>query len=230
MRTLIAAALFSLPLAARASALEVVGFSPDGAYLAIIEHGVGEGSGLPWARLSILEVAKNAQVSRTEVNLDSGGEDDAVAQVKQRAEAAREKLQIAKWVPAKLIRHDQTGQMRDHEDAPIGTLEIKARKATSKQLPSGTAACDAPFSPLLLKATVFFVDDEKPAVLASERKVPHERACSTGCALDQIYAHARSALVVIKCAVPGFEGPASKPWPITGKLPHALDEDLAPPH
>ena len=219
----VALAFIFLPLSARADSLDVAGFSPDGAYVAIVEHGIGEGSGQPWARLGIVEVAKSAQVAHAEVNLDAGTEEDAVAQVKKKAEPAQAKLHIDKWLPAKLIRHDEKGQMSDHEDAPIGTLEIKSRKATAKER---ARACDQPFSPLLLKVTVFFLDDEKPATLFAERKVPQGRACSTGCALDQIYAFKKSAVVTVKCGAPGFEGPASKLWPVAGKLPYGLDEDL----
>jgi len=226
MRPALAAALFCLPFAARAKTLEVVGFSPDGAYLAIVEHGVGEGSGLPYANLSILEVAKSAQVSRTEVNLDQGTEADAVAQAKSKAEPVREKLHIAKWLPARVIAHDDRGQLSDREGAPLGVIEIKTRPATAKQRAKGAAACDAPFAPLLLNVKLFLLDDDQPKVLANESKVPRARACTKGCALDQVYAFEKSALFVLKCASPGFEGESVSLWPITSKFEYGLDEEI----
>jgi hypothetical protein len=58
-------ALFCLlaPLAARAD-FEAIGFSRDDAYVAFVEHGTSEGRGTPWARLTILEVGKNARVGK----------------------------------------------------------------------------------------------------------------------------------------------------------------------
>ena len=205
-----------------AAPIEVVGFSPDDRYAAWIEHGVGAGSGFPFATLHVTDIAKSAEAlpPRT-VTLDGGRETDteeaAVERARALADDAREKLEIKEWAHARNIQHDN-GEMSDHEGAPIGTMEVKARKAAGR--------CQEPFAPLLLKITVHFLDDDKPARLVEDKRVPKDRPCLTGCALDRIYAHGKAALVFVKCGAPGFEGPASKLVALTGTLPYGLDEEL----
>ena len=233
MRPVFVALTLLTAAAARADApalfsLEVIGFSPDGRYVAWVEHGVGEGSGYPFATLRIVEVAKNAPaLPPTDITLDSGEDTDTEAAATQKARdaatAALTKLHVEKWAPPREIKHDERGEMQDHEGAPIGSLSIKSRKAKAKD-----RACQEPFRPLLLQATVSFLDDDQPARLAEERKVPKDRPCTTGCALDKIYASGKSALVTVKCGIPGFEGPASRLVAITGTLPYGLDEELPP--
>src|SRR4051794_21659853 len=135
---LIALLLAALPI-------EVVGFSPDDRYVAFIEHGIGEGSGFPWARLRVIEIAPDTDaVAPAEVRLESGKESDteeaAVKQARARAESARTKLKITSWVPARTIVHDEHGELSKRSGAPIGTVQIEERTAKGK-------SCDEPLRP-----------------------------------------------------------------------------------
>lgn len=208
-------------LAVLFAALEVIGFSPDDKYVAYLEHGIGAGSGNAYANVYILDVRKSAPAQGpVEIRLESDDESAAVSQARAAAERAREKLHVAAWNPAREIPLDEHGAMAERDGAPIGTLEIKSRSAG----PSQRAKCEEPFVPLLLKLTVFFVDDDHPARLAEEKKPPSDRPCASGCALDKVFAHGKAALVLVKCSVQGFEGPATKYSLYTGLLPYGLDE------
>lgn len=215
--------LLALLLAVGPSPVEFIGFSAGDKYAAWIDHGTADGSGFPWASLHVQDVAKNAPaLSVVTITLEAGAEGDseeaAVAKVRASLQEVQEKLGVAEWLPAREIAHDEKGELTDHEGAPIGTLELKSRKAAK--------GCGSPFKPLLLKAVISFLDDDKPATLADEKKPPRERPCSTGCALDRVFAHGKAALLFIKCGVPGFEGPASKLSTLSGVLPYGLDEPL----
>ncbi len=88
--------------AAPALPVDVVGFSADDKYVAFVEHGVAEGSGYPWARLRVFDVAKSDDaVPSTDVTLESGKDTDteelAVKQAKTSLDGARTKLHVASW-------------------------------------------------------------------------------------------------------------------------------------
>jgi Predicted secreted protein (DUF2259) len=213
--------LIALIVAANALPIEVVGFSPDDRYVAWIEHGVGEGSGYPWARLHVTEVSRSADaVPPVEIKLDSGNaadsEDVAVGKARAAADSARGKLRVGSWIPAKVIRHDEKGDLRDPRGAPIGTLQVEERAVRAK------LKCDAPFRPVLLRLSVFFLDGDKPARLAEDTKLPTDRACASSCEVAGVFAHGKAALAVVRCGVQGFEGPSSKYSAYAGTLPSEL--------
>ncbi|HZX94979.1 MAG TPA: DUF2259 domain-containing protein [Myxococcales bacterium] len=216
--------LLALLLAAAAAGpVEVVGFSPDDKYVAFIEHGVAEGSGYPWARLRVMDVGRSADAAApVSITLDSGKDTDteegAVRKARDAAEAARVKLGIASWAAPRIIQTDDKGELSDHTGAPIGTLEIKER--------AGKGKCEEPFRPLLLSLVIHWLDDDKPARVAEEKKPPKDRSCAGECALGGVFAHGKVALVLAKCTVQGFEGPSTHYSPYTARLPYGLDEPL----
>ena len=218
--------LLALLLAADALPIDVVGFSPDDKYVAWIEHGVAEGSGFPWARLHVTEVSRSADASApVEIKLDSGKdtdtEDAAVKQARAAAEGARSKLRVASWAAPRVIQHDEKGELSDHTGAPIGTLQIEQRVA------KGKPSCEEPFRPLMLRLVILFLDDDRPARLAEDKKPPKERSCATDCALAGVFAHGKAALAFARCGVQGFEGPGARYSAYTGTLPYGLDEPIS---
>jgi hypothetical protein len=215
--------LIALLLAAANGPVEVVGFSPDGHYAAFIEHGVGEGSGIPWARLRIASVSRGADAAPpVEIRLDSGKESDteeeAVRRARSAASTALGKLRISGWLPPHAIRHEGKGELKERGGAPLGTLQIQAREG------GGAAKCDEPFRPLLLRLVIFFLDDDRPTPFAQDKAVPKDRPCSGDCELSALFARGKAALAVVKCTGPGFEGPRERYTAYAGPLPFALDE------
>jgi hypothetical protein len=219
--------LIALLLAAGpALPIEVVGFSPDDRHVAWIEHGVSEGSGYPWARLHVTEVSGSGEaIPPVKITLDSGRDTDteeaAVRKARAAADGARGKLRVKAWVTPRIIQQEK-GELSDHRGAPIGTVQIEERVATGKD----KAKCDAPFRPLLLRLVILFLDDDHPARLAEDKKLPTDRPCASTCELAGVFAHGKSALAFTKCGVQGFEGPASKYTAYAGTLPYGLDEPL----
>ena len=196
-----------------AAAITVVGFSPDDSKVALIEHGVAEGSGNAYATLHVLDVRKGTEVGKPfEVKADNDDENAAMA--KARAKAGDFSAGAAE------IAHEEGGRMDKPDGAPIGTLELKTKSAGAKE----RAKCEEPFEPLLVKLTILWLDDDKPARVADEKKPPASRPCASECAIDRIYGHGTAALVIVKCTVQGFEGPGAKYSYYTAQLPYPLAE------
>ena len=214
-----------LALLLAAAPVEVVGFSPDDRYVAWIEHGTGEGSGHPWARLHVTEVARSTDaVPPVEVTLQSGKATDteraAVNQARAAADAARTKLKIKSWEPARAVEHDASGELSDKDGAPLGTVQVEQRPAKGK-----ASACEEPFQPALLKLTISLMGDDRPRKLGEDKTVPKDRPCVTDCELGALFAHGKAVLAFSKCGVKGFEGAASKYTAYTATLPHGLFGD-----
>jgi hypothetical protein len=214
-----------LALLFAAAPVEIVGFSPDDRYVAWIEHGTAEGSGHPWARLHVTEVARSADaLVPVEVTLDSGkaadSEDVAVRQARSAADAVRGKLRVVSWTAAQAVPHDADGELSGRDGAPLGTVQIEHRPAKGK-----AAACEEPFRPVLLRILVSLTGDDRPRRLGEDKTVPKDRPCASTCELGGVFAHGKAVLTFTKCAVKGFEGAASKYSVYTATLPHGLVGD-----
>jgi hypothetical protein len=220
---LLASAVLATP-----PAVDVVGFSPDDRYVAYVEHGVGEGSGLPWARLVVVDVRKSlTAVPPLEVSADPNVPDVTEAATVEKARAlllpVQKKLRVKSWVPARALALGENGELQEKSGAPLGNLEVKTSKARKG------GACEPPFVPQLLKGTLFLMGDDGPRTLLAEKAPPTGRRCSSGCRVHAVYAQGKAVLGLAACKVPGFEGSAESLTPMTGILAYGLDEPLPAP-
>jgi predicted secreted protein len=195
-------------LLALMAAVQILGFSPGDKQVAYLETGANEGSGEAYAKLHVIDIAKNAG------KVTSFAGQDAAAQALKAASSTA-------WAKPRTIEHDDRGELSDRTGAPIGTLELTTRKAAK-------SSCDEPFDALLLKVVIHFMDDDKPTAVGSEKSLPKMRPCASSCALDKVYAHGKAALVLVKCVTPGFEGKGETITAFAKSLPYGLDEDLPP--
>jgi hypothetical protein len=184
------------------AAIQILGFTPDDKSVAYVETGENEGSGAAFANLHVVDVAKGT---------DKVTAFDSEAKAFTAAGTA--------WVKPRTIEHNERGELSDRAGAPIGNLILTTRKG-------GKSTCDDPFGPLLIKLVMHFLDDDKPATIASEKSAPKSRQCASSCSLDKVYAHGKAALVLVSCVVPGFEGKAESTSPFAKSLTYGLDEDL----
>jgi len=225
MRTLILPLVLSFATVARAETVQLIGWAKDGKYVALAMVGTGEGSGYPFAKLTIYDAKKGKAVGEsTTVTLENEGatENDALEQAKEKATKLGQKLGVKEWVEGKSIAHDDKGELKGSDGAPIGTVEVKTKKAKK-----GAKPCDEPFQPLLVQMLLHSMGGDKPTKLLDEKKVPKERACVTECSLGSVYAFQKAAVFVLSCGVQGFEGPGTTFYPVVvGKLAYGLDEDL----
>jgi predicted secreted protein len=217
-------------LSARADdGYQLLGFSPDGAFVAVMAHGTGEGSGNPWAKITVVDIKKKAPVGAPiSVELDLGTDPSAtetmaVAQAEKRLEATREKLRVSSWVAPRQIKLSAKGEMTGRDDGPLGSIEVKTRNAKAKDQ---SAPCDAPFRAGLLRVSLFLLDDDKPVVLLDEKELSPGRSCSNRCGVEAVYASGKSMLATVGCDVPGFEGSKRMRFPVSAVLEYGLDPDI----
>lgn len=207
--------------AAATHPVDVVGFSPDNKYVAWIEHGVGETSGYPWARLHVTDVAQNADaVPTAQISFDNGDPQDteqkAVKQARVAAESWRRRLKVSSWVAPRRIRHDDQGELLDAKGKPFAAVDIKVK--------SGPATCEAPYRSLLLEVLVHRNQDTEPARLAGDSTPPRDRACMVACALAGVYTHGKATVVLAACGVDAFQGrPVTRYSAYAGVLPFSLE-------
>jgi len=214
-----------LALLLAAAPVEVVGFSPDDRYVAWIEHGVAEGSGYPWARLHVVDVARSGDVMPpVEVKLESGSATDseraAVNQARAAADSVRAKLKVTSWEPAKAVEHDAGGELSEASGAPLGTVQVEQKSVKGK-----APVCEEPFKPALLRLTISLMGDDRTRRLGEDKSVPKDRPCVATCELDGVFAHGKAVLAFTKCGVKGFEGASAKYTAYTATLPHGLFGD-----
>ncbi len=227
MRSLCFAAMLFSSSFAYADTAQVLGWSPDAKYVAVIIHGTGEGSGHPFATLTIYATKTGKVVGepeRVELGSEGASEAEAVNRVMQLGQAHADKLKVKRWLPANEIAHDEKGELREGSGVPIGTVEIITRLAKKNQ---ATKVCDEPMQPLLLQLVIHWMDDDKPFKVLDEKKVPKERACISGCTLGTVFAYEKSALFMLSCTTAGFEGSAQSLYPVfANKLPYNLHAEL----
>jgi hypothetical protein len=193
------------------AAITVLGFAPDDSRVAYIETGVGSGSGEAFAKLHIVDTARNAD----RVSTFNG--DDAEKQAMKAAEGALKVFKLAEWVKPKPISHDEHGALSTKNDEPVGNLVVKTKKAKGPD-------CDQGFEQQTLDVVLYQMDDDKPHSAGSARP-----ACRAECAIDSAFAsHHKAALFLIKCNAPGFESKSEVITPFAKKLVYGLDEDLPP--
>lgn len=224
-QTLLALCLLLSGAARATDQTELVGFTPDGNVAVFLVHGVADGSGFPWARGTFMDVKGNRALGapvEVELQDSSATEEQAVAKAKAALEAARLEKKLPKLVPGKQIKNEQ-GELYEQAGPPIGTVEIKLKKPGKR---AAGAECPPPFAPRLLAVKLLWMGDENATTLLADKAVPAERACLSGCALGKVFASGKSALFLLDCKAPGFEGPGSKVVPIAAKLKYGLDEEL----
>ncbi len=220
--------LLFLTGASPSDGVEVLGWSPDGSRVVMLEHGIYDGKGTPWARVTFFDTAKRAVVGKPlEVELEGdASEADAVAEATKRAEAQRVRLKLPKLVPGKRIKTDEKGELTGADGGPIGNLEIKVTRANKKQR---ARECAEPFQAELLSVKLFLMGGDEPLSVLTEKKTPAARACSSGCTAGATFSQGKGALFVLRCSVQGFEGAATQPFLVpVGKLEFPLEADLPP--
>ena len=206
--------------------VELFGWTPDGSKVVAIEHGMYDGKNSFWARATFFDTLKGVAMGKPlELELESdASEAAAVEQMKKKAETERVRLKLPALVPGKVIQTNEKGELTAADGGPTGSLEIKSRPTKGK-----VGECGDPFTPELLTVKLFLMGDDKPITLLNEKKAPPSRKCSMGCSASATYGQAKAGLFVLKCQVPGFEGPATQAMLVPfGKLEFPLEADLPP--
>jgi hypothetical protein len=209
--------------------VDVFGWEHNGARVVVIEHGVYDGRGVPWATVTVYDTKKNAPVSPPiSLSYDSTDIDEAQAykDARVKAEAERVRLKLGWLDKGKSLKTAENGAITEPDGAPIGNLEVKLRKASKKEQ---SRDCPEGWDPQLLTVKLAIMDGDGPITVLKEAKVPPRRACMSECTPHATYGNAKGALFVLLCKVQAFEGFELLPVLMTtGGLQYPLSPDLPP--
>jgi len=209
-----------------------LGFSEDGRYFAFKTYGLQRGSGLPFANLHILDLARDTPVSTTPLRTRLG--EEAMAEVEAAPFAALDGVRAALMQRAQpvLARHGiqrpatvlyaaGIGQAHDaaasvhvalpHPDdptaAPWGGFDLTLESIT---MPEGASGCLQPETLRGYRLTQA-LPGAAPRILHEDRTIPASRGCPQAYRLDGVlsagYPQAGRPLVaLISVWTQGFEG------------------------
>jgi hypothetical protein len=209
------------------SGLEVIGWTPDGSQVVVIEH-ISDERGNPSATVSFFDTAKNAVMAKPQyVQLDNEkGESEAVAEAFKLIEPERVRLKLPALVKGRTFTLAEGGAISHADGSPIGNLEIKSKVAAKKDQ---SRPCAAPWKANVYSVRLFILDDDKPITLLDEKKVPSLRACSESCVGNAAFGQGKAGLFVLRCRKQEFEGFGFQTLMMTvGKLEYPLEADLPP--
>lgn len=189
-----------------ADGVEVAGFTPDGSAVVVVEHGVEEGRGYPWANVTFFDTAKGQPLAKplnVVLETTEKGEAEAVAEAWQRIDGERARLKLAPLVRGKSFKTTEAGAISGSDGGPLGNLEIKSKNAGKKE---SVRACEEPWKAQLYTVKLFLMGGDAPIPVVAEKKVPAQRACSESCTASASYGQGKGAFFVVRCRKQDFEG------------------------
>lgn len=220
-------ALGAAPQELSKDGVELFGWTADGTKVAWIEHGVYDGKGTPWAKVTFFDTTKKAPLGKPlELELEGDStREDAVAEAKKRADAEWKRLKLPARVQGKAIATDEKGELTGSDGGPVGTLTVtmrKGKKVSGSECPDGLGA-------ELVSAKLDLMGGDGTIKVFDEKKTPVNRACSSGCKPSSTYGQGKGAVFVLTCTVQGFEGPDTRALILPlGKLEYPLESDIPP--
>ena len=228
---------FSNTQAGDYSALNVIGFSKDGKFLAFEEYGTQDGSGFPYVNVYFINVEKNSYASQPySLIVKNENSTESAARNKARLDTEK-KLQELRIIRGNMGKHvlsrfmtDLTinGDRDDIETAPdelrfaeeIGSmyqrgdysLKLTPTEAKSKE-------CEAYEMPVLkFELTLLNNETQKNTILQKDDALPKSRGCAIRYRAQDVFLYEGNVAVFISVFTPGFEGPDMRFMVVTGKL------------
>lgn len=234
------------PMAAAndATALNVLGFSPDGRFFAFEEYGESDASGMTYAYVRTIDVAANVFVKGKQIKSEDPNDDDIKGVAYRRADAMAKATTLLK--PLKISRQNMLTVTVDSArpgEILMGSdiLPLHENPLTGLALPEDWFGPDAKLTiaSFSTKTRCFKDegDDRTPAglVLTLERKskrtelnrdrnVPKSRGCVNAYGIAEVHAlrlpGGQMALAaVLQYFAQGFEGPDRRFIAVTAKIP-----------
>ncbi|MBW2256923.1 MAG: DUF2259 domain-containing protein [Deltaproteobacteria bacterium] len=230
---LLAIFLALLPLAAPAEALggdsatlEFTGFSKDGRYIAFAEHGIGDGSGLPWAKITFVDVVENDWVGAPhQEHVEEMDTDNPRSPLRAARWACRdryERLAIRAGNQGTKLEMTEQRDLATDSESPVQStrsFEVDGHRYTLilDQIPLEGGGWHLP--PRKLKLTLADEGRATQKVLQEDRKLPESRSGAYGYRIHEAYLYDdRFLAVFLSVGLPGFEGPDTRYMAITGTL------------
>ena len=234
--SLVVLALLASPaLAGDAAQFNSLGFSEDGRYFAFEEYGIQDGSGFPYANLTILDVAEDAWAAgspfRVRLEDDTASLTDARDEARTQAEPHFDTLAIA--TPALTVALNGDGEPAG-DGSLLGfgkpgygleAIQDPATLTLTTTLPEYTGPCTAEYGFDPPVGYVLTLETGEGATeLHADAAVPASRGCTVAYRLYGVFApldwagKGLTPVAVLSVYTNGFEGPDRRfiAVPVTG--------------
>lgn len=209
--------------AADLAELGSTGFSDDGAFFAFEQYGVQDGSGFPYASITIVDVAADSWVSGTPIDVlvkeDSSSPNQARVQAQQQATALLSQYGV-KSSNGVLVAHNPVSELSANPD----NVRFRPVKTTTEIGPPVEVQLDTFELPASADCAVFgttygfrlmmsFPNHER--ILHEDTRIPTSRGCPLEYRIDQVHAYrapdgVTALAIMLVMNTPGFEGPDGK--------------------
>lgn len=208
-----------------AAQVDVIGFSPDGKYVAFEQYGMQDGSGWPYSDIFVIDLAADDWVDGTPVSVTI--EDEMAMPRQARAAAMEEAAAVLKRVGidgsvpgVPLLRHELTDGGIDPHSASFqifwGAPNTYELKLTEREI-AAPAGCPEDFGPFRLYDLALVYPDGRQRMLHRDKTLPKSRGCPMGYGIAEVW-HFEPAyeapegtepaeLILLHMRQPGFEGP-----------------------
>lgn len=216
------------------AALNVLGFSKDGRYLAFEEFGTQDGSGFPYSNIYFIDVAKNAYAARrvaVTIESETAVEDTARKRASLLAAKRLRRLGIVNGNLGRLVVSHLMTDMTfdgkgDEPSRPIkfaeevgsmyrrGDYELSLGQTTIK-----TKDCEVfEDETKLLELKLTNNEDDTSRFLQKDATLPNSRGCAMDYRVQAVYLYKELIAVFVGVFTRGFEGPDMRFMAVTGKL------------
>ena len=211
--------LFSFARAGDAANLEFIGFSKDGRYLAFEQLGMTDGIGYPYAKIQIVDVAKNTLLAQTEkmIEVENSTTAQARASIKSATQSYLSRYKIIRgnqgnFIGIAPIAPNLGGQFSDF---------IYAGRTYTLELNSSFEKQDAKTCPdeIATRLELTLLVSGKTRVLQKDGlTLPKSRACALSYEMRSAHLLGNNLAVFVAVHLPGFEGSDIRFMVITTRL------------
>lgn len=216
-------------LAGDVAQLQILGFSPDGRYLAYEVSGVQDGSGSPYCEIYFIDVVRNEYAASPVRLRGRESESRQLAGLRQQAALSAapslQSLSIAAAVKGKaLVHHPLTDLTSDGCYVKFSTFPGpppgpggSIYELVLEERPAGKSCFD-------LEAKIFTLRLQQGArtrILQHDTRLPASRGCVFRYRIERVIAYEQKIAVFLNTFLPGFEGPDVRYMVVTGELTFA---------
>lgn len=209
--------------AADLAELGSTGFSDDGAYFAFEQYGIQDGSGFPYASITIVDVNTDSWVSGTPIDVvlqeDSSSSNQARATAQQQASALLTQYGV-KSSNGVLVAHNPVSELsanpKNVRFRPLKTtMEIGTPIEVQLDAFELSAGADCTVFGTTYGFRLLLSVPGQVKVLHEDTRIPSSRGCPLDYRIDQVYAHRLpggnvALAIMLVMNTPGFEGPDGK--------------------
>jgi predicted secreted protein len=231
------AILFAAPASMFAgdyAALDFIGFSKDGRYLAFEEYGTQDGSGFPYSSIYFVDVDKNT-LAAPAVNIRLQSERATEQQARAKA-----KLAAARIIRRFAIINGNTGQLTVSRMLTDLNVEVfrqgKTQKINFAEIVTSmyrrgdyeltldlseikNKECDIFDQPVYkFELSLNAKDRDSTTVLQKDDRLPKSRSCPIDYSMQYVYLYEDKIAVFLSTYWVGFEGPDMRYTAVTGRF------------